>query len=66
MRRWRAVAMPTALRPMAKRVQFFHSAPTFTYEIKSSATEPPRELLGAKDLVGELDKPTVPRLRPNA
>ena len=60
------IAVPTAPRPITKSMQLFHAAPAFTDKIESLATKPPRDLLRAKELLGELDKPTVPRLRPNA
>ena len=60
------IAVPTAPRSVAKRVQLIHSAPAFTDKIESLATKPPRGLLRSKNLVREVDKPVVPRCRPNA
>jgi hypothetical protein len=59
------IAVPTAPRPITKSMQLFHSAPAFADKIKSLATEAPPDMLRAKDLRGQVDKPVAPRLRPN-
>src|SRR5215831_14856396 len=59
------VAVPTAPRSLAKCMELFYSATTLTNKIDPLATEAPRHLLGAKSLVGQIDKPVAPGLGPN-